>query len=198
MDTSTTIKGMMAGNKIVVPDYQRAYSWDTPIENENTQNKDTHTDVFLSDLEEHKDSDTKNPYHFGHFLFEKSEKNEEFYVIDGQQRLTTIVIFLSALFAQLKTIRDLSEYEEDCYDDMVKRRSTIRFQTVGYDKQLFEDYVIDQSKSDDIGLDTESKRRIVSAFDFFKRRLSGKSEEYLTKMLDIISKSTLYDSSGSG
>ncbi len=191
MDTSTTIKGMMAGNKIVVPDYQRAYSWDTPIEDGNTQNKDTQTDVFLSDLEEYKDSGTKSPYHFGHFLFEKiSNKDDKFHVIDGQQRLTTIVIFLSALFAQLKTIRDLSEYEEDCCDDMIKRRSTIRFQTVGYDNRLFVDYVIDQTKSDDNGLDTESKRRIASAFKFFKKRLSGKSEEYLTEMLDIISKST--------
>ena len=53
---------MMAGNKIVVPDYQRAYSWDSPIEDENRKNKDTQTDVFLSDLEEHKDSDTKSPF----------------------------------------------------------------------------------------------------------------------------------------
>ncbi|ABA57084.1 hypothetical protein Noc_0564 [Nitrosococcus oceani ATCC 19707] len=120
----------------------------------------------------------------GHFLFE--EKTQKFNVIDGQQRLTTIVIFLSVLFAQLKSIRDLSEEEEICYEDMVKRRSAIRFWTVDYDNQLFIDYVIDQSKSEHNGLETESSRRIVSAFDFFKNHLSDKPEEYLTKMLLIV------------
>lgn len=185
MEASTTIRKMMAGNKIVVPVYQRAYSWDTPIEK---SDRNTQTDVFLSDLEEYSRSNANSPYYFGHFLFE--EKNQEFNVIDGQQRLTTIVIFLSALFTKLKAIRSLSEEEEVCFEDMVKRRSAMRFSTVDYDNQLFIDYVIEQTKSDRNGLDTESSRRIVRAFDFFKKQLSEKSEDYLTKMLSIISEAT--------
>ena len=175
----------MAGNKIIVPSYQRAYSWDTPTEK---VDKNTHTDVFLTDLEEYCRSNTISPYYFGHFLFE--EKDNLFYVIDGQQRLTTIVIFLSALFTKLKVLRNLNEDEEVCYEDMVRRRSTIRFSTVDYDNQLFVDYVIEQTKIDKNGLETESARRIVRAFDFFKQKLSSKSEEYLTKILSIISNST--------
>jgi hypothetical protein len=185
MEASTTIRKMMTGNKIVVPVYQRAYSWDTPIEK---SDRNTQTDVFLSDLEEYSRSNANTPYYFGHFLFE--EKNQEFNVIDGQQRLTTIVIFLSALFSKLKTIRSLSEEEEVCFEDMVKRRSAIRFSTVDYDNQLFIDYVIEQTKSDHNGLDTESSRRIVRAFDFFKKQLSEKSGDYLAKMLSIISEAT--------
>lgn len=49
MEASTTIRNMMAGNKIIVPSYQRAYSWDTPIEK---SDRSTQTDVFLSDLED--------------------------------------------------------------------------------------------------------------------------------------------------
>lgn len=185
MEASTTIRKMMAGNKIVVPAYQRAYSWDTPMEK---SDRNTQTDVFVSDLEEYSRSNAISPYYFGHFLFE--EKTQNFNVIDGQQRLTTIVIFLSALFAKLKSIRDLSEEEEVCYEDMVKRRSAIRFWTVDYDNQVFIDYVIDQNKSDHNGLETESSRRIVRAFDFFKKYLSDKSEEYLTKMLSIVGGAT--------
>jgi len=48
MEASTTIRKMMEGNKIVVPAYQYAYSWDTPIEK---SVRNTHTDVFVSDLE---------------------------------------------------------------------------------------------------------------------------------------------------
>ena len=183
MEASTTTRKMMAGNKIIVPAYQRAYSWDTPTEK---SDKNTQTDVFLSDLEESNAS--SSAYYFGHFLFE--EKGQTFYVIDGQQRLTTIVIFLSALFSRLKLIRQLSEDEEICYEDMVKRRSTIRFSTVDYDNQLFIDYVINQTKSDHNGLETESSRRIVGAFDFFKKHLTEKSDKYIAKMLDIIGNAT--------
>jgi hypothetical protein len=145
--------------------------------------------VFLSDLEEYNKSNAKspNPYYFGHFLFEK--RNQEFFVIDGQQRLTTIIIFLAALFARLKTIRNLSEDEQFCYEDMLRRGSRRCFFTVDYDDQLFKDYVIEQTKIDQRGIETESARRIAMAFDFFKRRLSDKSDEYLTRMLSIVSES---------
>lgn len=185
MEASTTIRKMMAGNKIVVPAYQRAYSWDTPAE---VSDRNTQTDVFLSDLEEYSRSNTNSPYYFGHFLFE--DKEPVFNVIDGQQRLTTIVIFLGALFARLKSIRALSEEEEVFYEDMVKRGSLIRFNTVDYDNQVLIDYVIDQNKSDHNGLETESSRRVVRAFDFFQKYLSDKPEEYLTKMLSIVGGAT--------
>src|ERR1035437_3963877 len=101
MEASTTVNKMLAGSKIFVPSYQRAYSWETPTDNNNSK---TQTDVFLSDLIDYNKSSAKTPYYFGHFLFEeKSESN--FGVIDGQQRLTTIVVFLSALFTRLKTLR---------------------------------------------------------------------------------------------
>lgn len=185
MEASTTIRKMMAGNKIVVPTYQRAYSWDTPVEK---SKRNSQTDVFLSDLEEHSRSNANSPYYFGHFLFE--ERGHEFNVIDGQQRLTTIVVFLSALFTRLKNIRILTEEEEVCYEEILRRRNTIWFSTVDYDNQLFIDYVIDQTKTDNNGLDTESSRRIVRAYDFFRKQLSDKGEDYLARMLSIISNAT--------
>ena len=100
MEVSTTIRGMLAGNKIVVPNYQRAYSWETPKEKDDRKR---HTDVFLADLNEYRKGNVETPYYFGHFLFEK--KDNIYYIIDGQQRLTTIVIFISVLFSKLKKIR---------------------------------------------------------------------------------------------
>ncbi|WP_211235596.1 GmrSD restriction endonuclease domain-containing protein [Psychromonas arctica] len=46
--------------------------------------------MFLNDLNEYSKSNAQSPYYFGHFLFE--EKIDSFTVIDGQQRLSTIVI----------------------------------------------------------------------------------------------------------
>jgi len=182
MEASTTIKQMLAGNRIFVPAYQRAYSWDTELD---TSKAPKQVNTFLCDLEDYNRSSTKSKYYFGHFLFEEKSENE-FGVIDGQQRLTTIVIFLSALFFRLKAIRKLSEYEDESFEDLIKRKSTYRFATIGYDNQLFKDYVIDSIKKDRNGLETQSAKRIVNAFDFFSQKIADKDETYLSKMLETV------------
>ena len=182
MEASMTINRMIAGNKFFVPTYQRAYSWDTEFDKSKTQK---HVNVFLADLEDYNKSSASTSYYFGHFLFEeKSDSN--FGVIDGQQRLTTIVIFLSALFSKLKSIRLLTENEEILFENMIKRKSSYVFSTVDYDNQLFKDYVVNQIKNNKNGLETESARRIVNAFDFFTNALTDKDEVYLTKMLKTV------------
>ncbi|WP_026465004.1 DUF262 domain-containing protein [Adhaeribacter aquaticus] len=182
MEASSTIKKVLAGNKIFVPSYQRAYSWDT--EKKPTEKKKQVND-FVSDLDDYIRSSTTTPYYFGHFLFQEKQEGE-YGVIDGQQRLTTIAIFLSALFTHLKALRNLTDSEEESYEDMIKRRSTYRFTTVDYDKQVFKDYVIDHNRVNKSGLATESAKRIVTAYDYFVQHLETKDENYLIKMLDAI------------
>jgi uncharacterized protein with ParB-like and HNH nuclease domain len=186
MESTTTIKQMLAGNRIVVPTYQRAYSWDTELESSKTLKQ---VNTFLHDLENHIKSGTSSKYYFGHFLFEERSASE-YGVIDGQQRLTTIVIFLSALFSRIKSIRELSDEEDECFEDLIVRKGKYRFLTVDYDRQLFKDYVIDQIKKDKNGLETESAKRIVSAFEYFTKQLSDKDESYLVDMLKIVQESS--------
>ncbi len=186
MEASTSINEMLAGTRIFVPSYQRAYSWETPTDKITTK---TQTDIFLLDLEEYNKSDIKSQYYFGHFLYEEKSKNV-FGVIDGQQRLTTIVIFLSALFTRLNMIRKLTEDEEVLFENMIRRKSNYTFSTVDYDDQLFKDYVIDQIKINKNGLETESSKRIVKAFDFFSKIFSTKDVGYLTKMLKTVSEAS--------
>ena len=64
---------------IRVPDYQRAFAW-----------KMEQIDLFIGDLKKY---EAKTDYYFGHFIVQaKSEGSWE--VVDGQQRLTTFVLFL--------------------------------------------------------------------------------------------------------
>ncbi|UOK42517.1 MULTISPECIES: DUF262 domain-containing protein [Flavobacterium] len=183
MEAKTTIGEILNGrNKIVVPSYQRAYAWEIPKEN---RNRATQIDVFIQDLEAYLKSNPTSPYYFGHFLFEK-KGDYVFNIIDGQQRLTTIVIFLSVIFKTIKEKRDWSEDEEFLYETMIKRKSTIHFETVDYDNLLFKDYVVTQEKKDTNGIETESGKRIVEAFDYFISLLKDKSEEYCTRMLKAV------------
>ena len=128
-------------------------------------------DTFLKDLEDYLKSNVETPYYFGHFLFEKKE-GDTFAIIDGQQRLTTITIFIAALFFSIKSERELTKGEKILYDDMIERYGEYHFATVGYDKQLFYDYVIDRRKKDHNGVETTSGHRIVGAYDYFIEKLS--------------------------
>ena len=71
--------------KFIVPKYQRDYSWEVE------QWNDLWDDII--------DLDEKNNYHYMGYLVLKRDANndKEFYIIDGQQRLTTISILILAV-----------------------------------------------------------------------------------------------------
>lgn len=178
METKTTIRRMLSGNFIHVPNYQRAYSWD----------KDKQVKQFLIDLDDYIDSGSTTPYYFGHFLFE--QKSEDSYnIIDGQQRLTTIEIFLSSVFKRLASIRSLTEDEKETKEDVIKRNSKYRFSTVEYDNPFFKDYVIDQKDISRESLETLSAIRIMEAFDYFEYELKSKDETSCIKYIECITNS---------
>lgn len=79
---SQTIESVLKKGQYVIPEYQREYDWTEDNLNE-----------FLDDIN---DSNEEN-YFIGHMVCEGSYAGTKFNVIDGQQRITTITIMLSAI-----------------------------------------------------------------------------------------------------
>ena len=78
----TTIRGLFDTSiQFIIPVYQRAYSW-----------QEDNWNVFLQDLMEQ--VNRENEYSYGNLLLETIKKDSEYDVIDGQQRLLTILGFL--------------------------------------------------------------------------------------------------------
>ncbi len=65
--------------RVRIPDYQRAYSWEQK-----------QIELFLADIVKYQS--VGNGYYFGHFIAEKVEDGWD--IVDGQQRITTFVLFL--------------------------------------------------------------------------------------------------------
>ncbi len=86
-----TVLGLFDSSKkhFIIPVYQRAYSWEK-LEWKN----------FIEDLEEQ--TKGENKYYYGNLLLETIVKDREYEIIDGQQRITTITIFMRALVDVLK------------------------------------------------------------------------------------------------
>lgn len=85
----------------IVPEYQRPYSWDCIGKSE----KNNQLNVMWDDIIDFFDSDKTGEYFFGSMvMIEKQSRNYE--VIDGQQRLTSLVILFVAIKCFLKNIEN--------------------------------------------------------------------------------------------
>lgn len=152
MERESTIRKLFIDDKIqfIIPPYQRAYSWGTNKDSE----RDKQIIQFIDDLKEQ-----KKKYFLGHFLFERNTEDEnKFFVIDGQQRLTSIVIFFSCLIKTLEERQNLGEKFFDKENEPIelcrlkgtflqigKRR---KFKTVEYDDNFFENLIIKHTQEE--------------------------------------------------
>lgn len=94
---------------IRVPDYQRAFTWEQK-----------QIDLFIQDLARYQGRSSE--YYFGHFIAEKV--NGYWDIVDGQQRLTTFMLFLMVCKTFL-----LASTENKAYSFID------RFSTVSYDNE---------------------------------------------------------------
>ena len=151
------INGIFNGSRLLeIPFYQRAYVWD-----------DDQWDRFLADMEFV--TKTKKPYFLGSIIF-KSGKTPNTWdhfsdckiVIDGQQRLTTLMIFFKVLCLKKKENR---LFERDfCLED-----DTIVLQHGRNDIAAF-DKVMRHEKLEEIP-NVVPASQIISAFNFFLKKI---------------------------
>lgn len=178
--TPTNIKSFFEGSKqYAIPVYQRAYSWEEKQWNE-----------FLEDLKEA--TKGENHYFFGNVLLEKPN-DEVSDIIDGQQRITTIIIFVRALCNELKNRTNAETFKSDVTNDefieyiqqdYLINRSKPKLEAVKYDGNYFRDFIIkgDENKHKP---QTPSQERIRKAKEFFEKKLKNSTEFHTEKLLAI-------------
>ena len=166
--TFKTVRELLTNKKTIkVPDYQRAYSWDEEQVNQ-----------FLCDVKEH--TEKKTNYYVGHFLFE--ERNGYFYIIDGQQRLTTIVLLIYSIYNMLNNNENHDELN-NIYNFISKK-----FSTVSYDNDFFKGIIKGEIKLNrkSKSFDTISQKRIYNACKIFNNAFKKQDKNYLIKIFDVI------------
>ncbi len=93
-----TIRQLLGGTKYALDYYQREYKWQTK---QVTELLEDLADKFLDDF---KESDERSAIaSYGHYFLGSiivSHKNNQNYIIDGQQRLTTLTLLLVHLYHQ--------------------------------------------------------------------------------------------------
>lgn len=146
---------------IRIPAYQRAYSW------ENKQCKQ-----FLDDLLEQAGQEGMY-YYLGQFLFEKD--NDTLMVVDGQQRLTTIILFIASLMKILNSRKsnpkDFASLNLKVLNETKEIYLSGVFNTIENDQYIFNKIFQGQLSSNSLHYKTISQQRILLAFSFFNDEL---------------------------
>src|SRR3989338_9914855 len=124
-----TIKELFDWTKIFkVPIYQRAYSW-----------SDKQLTDFIEDIKNQK---TERTYFLGTILLEKGKNDGDFRsidIVDGQQRMTTLVIFMKVLLDMLKKHKEDIEILEETY---IKYKNRFKLRLQAEDSEFFETFII--------------------------------------------------------
>lgn len=109
-----TIRNVLDRYCFFVPDYQRSYSWSAP-----------QIDEFLDDLFNILHSDNQDARHFlgAITLSRHSNRQSDVDLIDGQQRITTIFIFLYVI---------LSEYQSERFKDKAHGRADVLIRKLAF------------------------------------------------------------------
>lgn len=155
--TTESIQQLFTNSESIrIPAYQRAYSWG---------NKQCAQ--FLDDLLEQKGK----KYYLGQFLFEK--EGNTLSIIDGQQRLTTTVLFLSAI-AKIKKNENVDSIREVYLTNV--------FKTIDDDQIIFKKVTQKHLVSALDDTETTSQKRIIETFNYFETELSKLDIENLNSI----------------
>ena len=171
-DGQKTIKDLFDSSTIFnIPKYQRAYAWEKE-----------QLDAFVEDLE-NQDPKKDKDHFFGTILLQKQAAKGEFKIIDivdGQQRITTIIIFMELLLTQHKSMGNDVKRLRRTYikDDVYKLR------VLDIDNDFFESYILEDNGSGDNEVETPSQRRLLKA----KEYLTEWTETHLDRIKEFIDK----------
>lgn len=159
-----SLENLFAVNTFRIPQYQRAYSWEV----------DPHLEAFLEDLRQQVCTQENAPdkhYFLGTLLLHEERTGRRVVnIVDGQQRMTTSVIFIATALAlhKMKKISFSSEnpalLQRNFVHDVVTESQ--KFHTIQEDEPFFQSAILAISAAN-CEQDSPSSRRLKCAADYF-------------------------------
>lgn len=175
--------------KFVIPDYQRGYSWET-----------RHRDDLWDDI----DNITGSKTHYtGMFTFSIDKEDPyKYYVVDGQQRMTTLVILINEILNHIQGPINGYETREDYIKDyLYKTHSTLadnyvykfEYETGDPSHDYFITQIFGNTKAGADIQNTLYTRNLQNAKNEFAEKLKNKSQDDLLTLLTKITTQLVFN-----
>jgi hypothetical protein len=194
---ATNLKEIISNSKLMIPRYQRSYSWGRSQVND-----------LLDDIEYIRSSEESKEHYFGTIVLNKSgeyqwtatESIPQYDIVDGQQRLTTISIVLRCFVSELEKIEDsdidTSEYDlPDAIEGTTKKficknkrnETQKRLELGKLSESVYNSLVVENKSPDKIDTGrsiTLPGRKIVEAENTVRERLDSWRGEMIGGRID--------------
>lgn len=152
--------------RVNIPVYQRNYAW-------NINNCDQLFNDLMLIVQRMNLNDSKSLDHFfGLVVVESSGKSEEEYVIDGQQRITTVSLLFLAIKKRLNCSAIKSVLTIDNTDELKLKLNPD-------DSRVYQSLF----NSDKLGI---SESNIAQNFEFFKSKIKGFNDQELKDLMEAL------------
>lgn len=156
--------------KFLIPDYQRGYSWEVQQRND-----------LIEDIKHLRGS---NYHHFTGTIVAASPNNDQcFEIVDGQQRLTTIILLLSTIYhsnpAQFSDIKN-----DFLFSGEETGNTQFKLKLNGELDEMFKEVLTKNQLT--INADTKSKQNLESAFNELREWVVSQSEDELDETVKAL------------
>lgn len=164
--------------KYIIPRYQREYSWELE------QLEEFWNDIKGQILFEDSVYITQDYFIGSLVLVGDDEKGTDFLVVDGQQRLTTITILLSALTQIGKELEEEAFYKS-CYSYIEGKDSEYNdfFKLVNETPKPFFQRAIQHIDKEEISTNSEEEKALLYAYNFFYTHVNRERTQHENPIL---------------
>lgn len=186
----STLQDIFASRAFVIPDYQRGYAWD-----------DEQRQDLLNDLEDLERLESSKQHYTGTLVVHKgahaprtvvTQHFDILDIVDGQQRLTTLTVFLSCIAARMASLKSTEAQETagELRRTYIKFRDLNKLSLNGGAQQFFHDYVLGNAPNPNPRLAAE--RNLLAAKHQFSAYLdlrlcsAATDEEQLPRLESLI------------
>ena len=146
-----TLEIFFTGKYFRIPNYQRDYTWDV-------SNVDDLIDDVIESIE------TETNHYIGTFILSRVGDEKVFNVVDGQQRLTTLIMLINESLLQLGTEREQTIYG----DKFVRSDQEWRLLLLNDNSKFFQSLL----DGGDPTAETNSQKKLNSAYDRIRTRVA--------------------------
>ncbi len=150
--STKTLEMLFTGKSLVIPHYQRDYAW-----------KPGNVDDLFEDVDEA--LEVNGGHYLGTFILSQSDRNAPVYVVDGQQRLTTLTMILDALIDAVEDLGIRQHYRSTFIEHPV---TGSKFTLQGENGDFFVSLLAEQNPIPA----TDGQQRLLDAYERIRLRVA--------------------------